>query len=147
MLPFANSSPDADNEFFTDGVMEDILTDRTSRPRPGEHGEGPRTGPQDLQSGLLAGQLYAMARRRIASGDENPRLPYSLAAIHALRGEDDEALSRLARAEELGWVEPEWPAMEPAMEGLRDDPRFQEILSWMEARQREMRETVVREGW
>ena len=66
---------------------------------------------------------------RLALGADEPFTRYYAAAIHALRGESDEALKLLAEAAAARpafvlarcRIEPEW-------EGLRGDPRFQRLI-------------------
>jgi adenylate cyclase len=84
---------------------------------------------------------------RIATGgrDWGPRK--GLATVHALRGETDEALRRLDEAVRLGWHFTPMFEWEPALDALRGDPRFQEIEARAGARERELRERVIREGW
>jgi adenylate cyclase len=86
------------------------------------------------------------ARDRIARGDENPMLRYSLATIHALLGDRDAAFRRLAEAIELGWNRSDVASWDPGLDRIRDDPRFDEHVARMERRRTALRERVVGEG-
>jgi tetratricopeptide (TPR) repeat protein len=54
--------------------------------------------------------------------------PFNLALVHAGLGERDEALSQLERCATEGSVQNWIIAPEPFFDGLRQDPRFQEVL-------------------
>jgi hypothetical protein len=57
-----------------------------------------------------------------------PEMHYNLACILALHGKKDEALSRLRKAVEAGFVDPEHIASDLDLVSLRPAPEFQQIL-------------------
>lgn len=71
---------------------------------------------------------------------------YSLACIHALRGDHDHAFHWLDEAIASGWNVAQIPAHDPLLGTLRDDPRFQSALDRMEADLAPIRDRVEREG-
>jgi TolB-like protein len=85
-------------------------------------------GERGRAESAFAAGLDAFAAR-LALGADEPFTRYYAAAIHALRGDNDEALanlekaiaSRRAFAGARARIEPEW-------DGLRDDPRFKALL-------------------
>ncbi|MBA3438292.1 MAG: protein kinase [Pyrinomonadaceae bacterium] len=60
-------------------------------------------------------------------------VPYWLASAYALEGETDEAFEWLERAINLGNENHPWFESNPAWAGLRDDPRFRELMSRIKA--------------
>lgn len=62
--------------------------------------------------------------RRLQQGDEGPMPRYDLAAVHALRGEHEEARRRLADAIDAGWWYPDLARRDPLLADLRGDPEF-----------------------
>jgi adenylate cyclase len=90
-------------------------------------------------------ETEAIARERIALGDETPGFPFTLVIVHSLRGELDEAFRRLEEAEALGWNRSNLLDLTRGLEALRADPRFQEVYDRIEARRNEIRDRVVRE--
>jgi TolB-like protein/DNA-binding winged helix-turn-helix (wHTH) protein/Tfp pilus assembly protein PilF len=58
---------------------------------------------------------------------------YLHASIAAMRGQNAQALTSLERAIQRGWRRPWWMRVDPALQGLRADPRFIELLNRTEA--------------
>ena len=54
---------------------------------------------------------------------------YNLACSYALTGHKDEAFQSLERAIELGYNEFDWMKRDKDLEALRDDPRFDVLLT------------------
>jgi len=59
---------------------------------------------------------------------KRPVSPHSIALIYAALGEKDRAFEWLQMAWEEGFVEPYSIKVDPWLDSLRDDPRFQELL-------------------
>jgi tetratricopeptide (TPR) repeat protein len=69
--------------------------------------------------------------------------PYELAAIHAVLGDRVEALAWLERSVEAGWREPHLARIDVLLEGLRDDPQYERILSNLQTRVRQFKERAA----
>jgi eukaryotic-like serine/threonine-protein kinase len=76
--------------------------------------------------------------RDISRGHANPDRPMELAALHAVRGNPDSALQWLERGYTGGWKDYRATRRDPFFTSLRDDRRFQQILSRMAGDVREM---------
>ena len=76
--------------------------------------------------------------RDISRGHANPDRPMELAALHAARGNPDSALQWLERGYTAGWKDYRATGRDPFFTTLRDDRRFQQILSRMAGDVREM---------
>jgi adenylate cyclase len=85
----------------------------------------------------------ALALESIASGNESMAYPYTLAVIHALREERDQALRWLTEAVDRGLVSLPLLRFEAAFDGIRDDPRFQAQVARIAARAEELRRSVL----
>ena len=98
-----------------EGADRSALILVSSRNEPGGHGSG--------GSGRFDRSLLARATR-------NPLEPFSIARAYATLAEADSAIVWLERS---GW---RWPhranRADPALDGLRDDPRFTRILARVE---------------
>jgi TolB-like protein/Flp pilus assembly protein TadD len=74
----------------------------------------------------LAVEAY---ERRMRTGADDPMSPYYAACAHALRGEADAALACLERtAARRARLTSARAALEPALESLRDEPRFRAVV-------------------
>jgi len=69
------------------------------------------------------------ARRARELDPDDTMLLYNLACIHALADEDDVALDCLTRAIDLGFANRGWLENDSNLDGLRDRPRFQDLLA------------------
>lgn len=58
---------------------------------------------------------------------------YNVACVHALKGETEEAIEWLIKAQERGFNNPDQLIIDPDMDSLRDDPRFKKIMEKMKA--------------
>jgi serine/threonine-protein kinase len=76
----------------------------------------------------------ALTERVKASAAADPDIAYWLASAFALEDERDEAFHWLERAIKLGREDRAWFEMDPDWTSLRDDPRYQELMSRIEAR-------------
>ena len=74
----------------------------------------------------------ALTDRVKASAAADPDIAYWLASAFALEGERDEAFRWLERAISLGREDRSWFEMDPDWGSLRDDPRYQELMSRIE---------------
>jgi TolB-like protein/Flp pilus assembly protein TadD len=79
------------------------------------------------------------AQEALKQGNQSPRVPMDLAAIHAVRGETETALSWLQRAYEAGWRDYRVLSRDPIFAGLREDRRFQALTARMQTDVAEMR--------
>ncbi len=69
----------------------------------------------------------------------HPRHLYSLAAICAALGKEDDALGFLKRAIEHGWVNRRFAQIDPRFSVLRKDSRFEKALAELDLRVRQLR--------
>ena len=70
----------------------------------------------------------AALRRAVALGADGPIDRYNVACGYALLGRKDEAIAELARAIDAGFDHPDAVASDEDLAGLRDDPRFRELV-------------------
>ncbi|HYE16347.1 MAG TPA: tetratricopeptide repeat protein, partial [Pyrinomonadaceae bacterium] len=77
--------------------------------------------------------------RDAAAADHD--IAYWLATAHAMLGDRDEAFEWLGRAITLGNENRLWFESDPSWEGLRDDPRFPELMRRIESSQKQAGET------
>jgi len=103
-------------------------------------------GERSRAATLLSASLE-LANAELAAGNENQRVPFEIAAIHATRGDNATALEWLEKAQAAGYCDYATLARHPIFERLRRDPRFQAVLATMEKRVASMRErsTVLAE--
>lgn len=88
----------------------------------------------------LFGEFERFAAEQIKKGNEYGMLPYSMAAIYAVRGEKDLALRWLEQAVvEAGWPYELTTIHDPMLASLHDDKRFQSIVDRMRKRNEESR--------
>jgi TolB-like protein/Flp pilus assembly protein TadD/tRNA A-37 threonylcarbamoyl transferase component Bud32 len=73
-------------------------------------------------------ESHEVLRELIARRDEEWVTAYEIAVIHSLMDERDEALTWLAEAEREHAVGFTFVGVDPRLDGLRDDPRFKELL-------------------
>jgi TolB-like protein/DNA-binding SARP family transcriptional activator/Tfp pilus assembly protein PilF len=71
----------------------------------------------------------AAVEERVADGADGWDPPWELAAAHAVLGDRDEALRQLAAAVDEGFPHPVLMRLDPGLDPLRGDPRFEELLS------------------
>ena len=80
------------------------------------------------------------ARKALEEGNENQRVPFEIAAIHATRGENDQALEWLAKSFAAGYKDYATLGRHPIFARVRKDTRFQNVLTQMERAVAAMRE-------
>jgi tetratricopeptide (TPR) repeat protein len=95
--------------------------------------------PDNLEAIFSLGNAYtrvgryedglAIDERLVAIFPDNPTVRYNLSCSLALLGRIDEALDALHRAIALGFDDERLLATDPDLSGLREDPRFQELLA------------------
>ena len=99
------------------------------------------------RAATLLSEALNHARSVLAEGNENQRVPFELAAIHATRGDNATALEWLEKTQAAGYCDYSTLARHPIFERVRREPRFQAVLATMEKRVASMRErsTVLAE--
>jgi hypothetical protein len=88
----------------------------------------------------LLDEAEQAALRLWKQGLETPLLPVELAAIRALQKDHDGAMEWLQRAYDSGWRMPWWIRLDPLLENLHADPRFNQLVGRMEDDVRRARE-------
>ena len=101
--------------------------------RRGQHERAAR-----LWSDALAADSADLARRH-----DNPDRPLEIAAIHAVRGETAAALQWLERGYEAGWRDYRITRRDPFFAGIREEPRFRNLLNRMESDVRTMQQRAL----
>jgi serine/threonine protein kinase/TolB-like protein/Tfp pilus assembly protein PilF len=76
----------------------------------------------------LMDEAIRVAKESLDQGNEFPRPRMEIAAIHALRQQKEPALEWLQKAYEAGWREPRTMARDPMFSGLRQEPKFKELI-------------------
>ena len=104
-----------------------------------------RAGEREKAQSLFA-DFEVFAHDELKRGNEAPDLHHSLAAVHAIRGERQEALRWLREAIASGWMNERHLARDPLLESLREEPEFQRMLAQMRAELERQRSVVEREG-
>jgi len=80
------------------------------------------------------GQYQAGLDVDLALSQRNPKDPlvwYNLGCSFALTEQKDEAFEALTRSVELGYTDYDWMKQDSDLESLRDDPRYESLLSWL----------------
>jgi hypothetical protein len=105
-----------------------------------------KRGERDRAAALLA-ESSKESHAALGNGNESQRVPVDIAAIHAVKGETDQALEWLERGIAAGYTDYSTLGRHPIFASLQREARFQELLQRMEqavARMRE-RSTVLSE--
>jgi superkiller protein 3 len=76
----------------------------------------------------------AGAMKGAAARPNDPRAAYDVARVYAQQGDNDNALAWLGKALELGYDRMDFVSVDPALAGLRTDPRFAKLLEDWRAR-------------
>lgn len=87
----------------------------------------------------LFGERIRLNEDAIEKGNQNPEISKDMAIIHATRGEIDDALDWMERANESGYALYDLTMKDGLVNRLHDQPRFQQLMSEMESRVAEMR--------
>ena len=96
-------------------------------------------GDRSRAATLLA-EALTRAHKALENGNENQRVPFEIAAIHATRGEHDQALEWLAKAFAAGYKDYATLGRHRIFASVRKDARFQSVLTQMERAVATMRE-------
>jgi Flp pilus assembly protein TadD len=98
-----------------------------------------RFHPDNLEALFSLGNAYTrigrfedglgVDRRLVAMFPENPTVHYNLSCSLALLGRIDDAFGALREAVELGFDDDRLLATDPDLNGLRKDPRFQQLMA------------------
>ena len=104
-----------------------------------------KTGERERAQRLFE-EYRAFARNEMERGNESWALKYSLAAVHAIRGEKPEAYRWLQKAQSSGWTEYYFSRQDPLLENLQGDAEFQRILAQQKTRINRIRQGVERDG-
>ena len=75
------------------------------------------------------GQASSFVERCASQGNAWHATGYHRARIAAMRGKPEAAPAALEAAYELGWRRGWWLAQDPALQGLRELPRFKALLA------------------
>ncbi|HSR41170.1 MAG TPA: hypothetical protein VLL48_03340, partial [Longimicrobiales bacterium] len=89
--------------------------------------------------------ILERAREELERGSEYPQLPWEIGAIHAALENRDEALRWLEQGYEAGYRWFNYARYDPMLDGVRETPRFREIMANMKADVEAMRERVIEE--
>jgi protein kinase/serine/threonine-protein kinase len=100
-----------------------------------------KTGKKDEARKLFQENL-ARLQKRLEEGDEGIGIRTSMAAIYAVQGNKDEALTWLEKAVDAGWRDYNYASRYPLFENIRDDERFKRIMDDLKAKVAEMRRRV-----
>ena len=71
----------------------------------------------------VSGALQAAAAK-----PADPNAAYAAARVYSRLGDQDNAISWLTKALDLGYDRPEYLKVDPSLAGLRKDPRFLQLL-------------------
>ena len=69
------------------------------------------------------------AERALEREGEEPQVLYNVACVFALLGEADKAVDCLEKSVTQGWGQREWMAHDPDLAPVRDNPRFQSLIT------------------
>jgi tetratricopeptide (TPR) repeat protein len=107
-----------------------------------------RLGEKDRAEELFAERIR-LSQAAIDNGNQNPALRKDMAVIHATRGEIEEAVQWLERAIESGFAWHDLTTKDGLLDNLRDNPRFQQVMTEMETRVAGMRTSaeVIEREW
>ncbi|HUF46947.1 MAG TPA: protein kinase [Vicinamibacterales bacterium] len=94
--------------------------------------------PDDVRARILLATCYAHVgrsddavrelRRAVQLRPDDGNTLYNAACVNGVLGRADEALDMLARAIKAGYANIDWVRRDPDLAGLRDDPRFEELV-------------------
>ena len=87
---------------------------------------GARGEPQ--RAARLAAESLEDAQKALAAGNQSPRVPLEIAAVHLLRSDPARAIDWLQRGYDAGWRNYRTLARDPVFDALHDEPKFQALL-------------------
>ncbi len=114
--------PVSDNDNFEVEFFEAIL-----RRNPKDSGVIELLGGLYTKQGRIDDGLR-MDRRLVRLQPENPTAYFNLACSLALKKRNADALRTLEHSVELGYSDYEWMFQDPDLEGLREHPKFLNLL-------------------
>ncbi|MCG3154650.1 MAG: Serine/threonine-protein kinase PknD [bacterium] len=97
-----------------------------------------KTGREN-EAGKMFDRFAANCQARIAAGNERGWPRYDLARIHAARHQKAEFYHWLEQAIAAGWLEYRWALIDPLLENVRTEARFQEMMAQVAAKIDQMR--------
>jgi hypothetical protein len=102
---------------------------------------------EKARAATLLSEALTHAKTVLAVGNENQRVPFEIAAIHAAQGDNAAAFEWIEKAQAAGYCDYATLSRHPIFERVRSEPRFQAVLATMEKRVAAMRErsTVLAE--
>jgi hypothetical protein len=89
---------------------------------------------REILSRCLVGEQAAIRR-----GPENPEAFYRLAATESSLGDLSDSITHLRTAMQLGWRDYRSLAIDPRFDGVRKDPRFQEVVDTLATKVADLR--------
>lgn len=92
-----------------------------------------KTGREN-EAGKMFDRFAANCQARIAAGNERSWPRYDLARIHAARHQKAEFYHWLEQAIAAGWLEYRWALIDPLLENVRTEARFQEMMAQVAAK-------------
>jgi serine/threonine protein kinase/tetratricopeptide (TPR) repeat protein len=105
---------------------------------PQMDGIRPLLAQQLIKLGDTQGAREQLTERVRDAAEADHDIAYWLATTHAMLGDRDDALHWLERAIELGNENRTWFESDPKWESLRDDARFRELMSRLEAAEQQL---------
>ncbi|NUM64310.1 protein kinase [candidate division KSB1 bacterium] len=97
-----------------------------------------KTGREN-EAGKMFDRFAANCQARIAAGNERGWPRYDLARIHAARHQKAEFYHWLEQAIAAGWLEYRWALIDPLLENVHTEARFQEMVAQVAAKIDQMR--------
>lgn len=88
-------------------------------------------------------QASSFVERRVSQGNVWHAIGYHRARIAAMRGQPEAALAALEEAYRLGWRRGWWLAQDPALQSLRELPRFKTLLARIEQSNQDQRRKLT----
>lgn len=100
-----------------------------------------RGGDADRGRQLLA-EAERDNRAALATGVSYGGFHYDLAAVYAARGENERALDWLERSYRAGWLQHEFLEVDPLMDSVRGDDRYEDVMAAIQQNIRDQRERL-----
>ncbi|MCG8607641.1 hypothetical protein MJD09_21985, partial [bacterium] len=85
-------------------------------------------------------------KEQLNNRNENPWLYYMTACVLSSQGKTDEAYSALQQAVDSGWCVPKRARIDPMLQALRAEARFEELLSRLDEKIFVMRQNIEKSG-
>ncbi|MFC2083719.1 protein kinase [Bacteroidota bacterium] len=97
---------------------------------------------QEEQAQKMFSQILDNAKNRIIEGNESPLVPYAIAAINAVQGNNIEAYRWLQKAIDFGWRDYRICQRSPLFKSLHKEQQFIQIMDSLKSMVRKMRVQV-----